>query len=724
MLLVLPTIALQSAAVELYRGAPLATPGYWAVEDAYLDRTEANEDHGGGLTLLGGDGRTILIRFGDLRRIVGPSRRIKSASLVLSPAGGDVPKLKGVTAVDLPWGEGPVSSLTRIINNLETRATDIKPKTGPSRGAATWGERRAGIAGWATPGTPGGKAVEGAAGVASERSFEITGLGPMVQGWLDRPWSNHGMALAFTGNVEFFSSQSPSGRPKLVLTTEAVAQIDVVRPDLAVTSIVKTDGKWVAHIRNVGSDAAPAAHATWWADGKPLPDITLDKLASNAETTLTFPASEPSADPQVPTIGLALSPAAGDASTANDRLDVFVGGKPVTLRLTGQLDPQDVVQFWNETAAPQSRFSFAPEGAKTRVRLASAVSAEDGASNMTDAIRQIGQQLGLPLVAPTPPVGRRSSEDLFPGLMGYGDTRFEGTVPGKLSLPYEPYPDPATDTALLEPTGLLAASDVGRLNDPNAPFPMPRATLLRVVDFVGRSLAGLEVTVEQPGAPAVKMTTSPNGTLVLPSRGPDGPFGALAPNLTNGQITLRATQHGVTETGFVKAWRLSDAFRRSGSPAVLMDVHLNLPMLALEDGSDLAKDRIVTDSAGTEAAKLAAVTDGDDATAATLPEKAGGWVEIDLGRDRTLGEISLKPGDGPFWNRYDILVYATGQRPEDALPWASESNSGWACRNRSDAGWIPYRAPVQRIRYVRIVSKSGGPASLAGFRVVPVKIQQ
>jgi len=154
-----------------------------------------------------------------------------------------------------------------------------------------------------------------------------------------------------------------------------------------------------------------------------------------------------------------------------------------------------------------------------------------------------------------------------------------------------------------------------------------------------------------------------------------------------------------------------------------MDVHLNLPMLALETGSDLSKDRIVTDSSGTDAAKLAAVTDGDDATAAALPEKVGGWVEIDLGRDRTLGEVALKPGDGPFWTRYDILVYATGQRPEDALPWSTEANSAWARRNRSDGGWISYRSPVQRIRYVRIVSKSGGPASLAGFRVVPVKIQ-
>jgi hypothetical protein len=307
--------------------------------------------------------------------------------------------------------------------------------------------------------------------------------------------------------------------------------------------------------------------------------------------------------------------------------------------------------------------------------------------------------------------------------MGYGDTRFEGTIPGKLALPYEPYPDPPTETALLEPTDLLSASDVGRLNSPSDPFPMPRATLIRLTDLVGRSLAGLEVTLEQPGVPAVKMTTSSGGTLILPSRGPDGPFGGLKPDLSNGVITLRATQHGITETAFVKAWRLSDAFRRSGSPAVLMDVRMNLPMLPLESETDLAKDKIVTDSLGSEPAKLAAITDGDDATAATLPEKPGSWVEIDLGRDRTLGEIALRPVDGPFWDRFDIQVYSTGQRPEDALAWASEPSSGWARRNRSEGGWISYRSPVQRIRFVRIVNRSGGPGSLAGFRVVPIKLQ-
>lgn len=714
MLFVLSAVAAQTTTVELYRGAPLADPGYWAVEDAYLDKAEPNEDHGGGYTLLGGDGRTVLIRFGDLARAVGPNRRIVSAALVLTPSGGEVPRLKGVTAVDSPWGEGPAATITRILTNLEA-TPEKRPKKTAARGAATWNDRRAGLAPWQTPGTPHGTSVE-ATGSPKERTFEIGGLGPTVQGWLNRPWTDHGLALSFAGDVEFFSSQSPSGRPRLVLVTEPVPIIDVARPDVAVVAIVQDGGKWVARLRNLGAAPAPAARVTWWTDGKPGPEVALEKgLAANEETTVPYAGPEPARDPQVPTLALSIA-VAGDAVPANDRLDVFAGAKPVTLRLRPGLDPQAVIGLWNETVAPQSRFSFAPEGAKVRVRLEKAEPAEDGAATMADALRQIGTQLGLPR-----PGGGES--DLFPGLMGYGDTRFEGSIPGKLPLAYEPYVDQATETALLEPTGLLAATDVGRLNDAGAALPMPKVVLLRILDLVGRPLPGLELTIEQPGGTTVKATTGPGGSVSLPSRGPDGPFGTLKPDLSNGVLTVRATQHGIAQRAVVKAWRVSDAFRRSALPVIVVDVRMDLPALPLESETDLARDRIVTDSLGSDPAKLLPMVDGDDATAVALPDKPGAWVEIDLGRDRTLGEIALRPGDAGLWKRYEIRVYATGQRPEDALIWAAELDSDWTRRNRAEGGWLTYRAPVQRIRFIRVISRSGGKGSLAGVRAVPIKLQ-
>ena len=299
--------------------------------------------------------------------------------------------------------------------------------------------------------------------------------------------------------------------------------------------------------------------------------------------------------------------------------------------------------------------------------------------------------------------------------MGYGDTRFEGTVPGKLSIPYDPYPDPATETALLEPTGLLSASDVGRLNDPGSPLPLPRVVVLRVTDLVGRPLPGLRVAVQQPGAGGTLLVTGPTGTLLLPS----ATLSSFKSDLSNGTLALSAVQGGATAAGVFKAWRVSDAFRRAGSPATIVDVRLDLPTLPLESETDLARGKPATDSAG---ATQAAFTDGDDATAAALPAAPASWVEIDLGKDRTIGEIALRPGP-EFWNRYEIRVYATGGRREDAALWATELNAPWTRANRAADGWITYRSPVQRIRYVRVVSKDGGSASLAGLRVIPVRLQ-
>ena len=314
---------------------------------------------------------------------------------------------------------------------------------------------------------------------------------------------------------------------------------------------------------------------------------------------------------------------------------------------------------------------------------------------MPDALVLIGAQLGLPV--------RPSGGDLYPGLMGYGDTRFDGTVPGKLPLPYEPYADPATETALLEPTGLLSATDVGRLNDGNDRLPLPKVVLLQVSDLVGRPLPGLELTLEGPGFGPQRLKTGNSGSVLLPALD-------FKPDLSNGTLTVRATQSGVTGTGTVKAWRLSDAFRRSMSPVVVTEVRLNVPMLPLETGTDLAGGRATTDSEGKPYA-----------LGGPLPTAPGAWVEVDLGRDRTIGEIALRTGEA-FWKRYEIRVYATGTKPADAGLWAPELDSDWARRNRSEDGWLPYRAPTVRVRFIRIVSKSGGAASLAGLRVVPVKV--
>ena len=681
----------QAATLELTRGAPIGTPGYWAVEDTYLDKAEAGQDHGGGYTLLGGDGRTVLLRFGDLSRAVGRGMRVVSASLVLTPSGGDVPKLDGVTAVDAPWGEGPMTTLTRILANVE--AGPSKAKTGAAKGAATWSERRAGIAPWPAPGKPGGTTVA-TTSTPQGREFRIDGLGPTVQGWLDKPWTNDGLALAFEGDVEFFGSQSPSGRPRLLLRIEPMIATLETKPDLAVTRIAKEDGKWAATVRNVGSAPAPATKGEWATEGKAGTPIAVPALAPGAEARLPYEGGEPKEDLQVPNLGFAVDHVAKDPNPANDRLDVFTTGKAVRLKVAPGVDPQAVVHYWNETVAPQSRFSFAPSGVKDRIRLESSGEASDGAADLLAGLRQIGLQLGLP-----DPDG---GGDLYPGLMGYGDTRFEGSLPGRLALPYEPYPNPATDNALLEPTGLLSATDVGRLNDGSDRLPLPKVVLLSAVDLVGRPLPGLELTVEGGGLGKQKLTTGATGSVLLPPP-------SFKNDLSNGTITVRAGRFGVAAKDEVKAWRLSDSVRR-GNTVVVAEVRLNLPTQPLEKETNLAEGKPLVDSAGKPYAY-----------GSPLPAKAGEWVEIDLGRDRTIGEIGLQPGK-TFPERVEIRVYGTGGKPEEATLWASDRATDWTLRNRGEDGRLVYRGPAQRIRYIRILSASGGAGSLAGVEVTPVAI--
>ena len=76
------------------------------------------------------------------------------------------------------------------------------------------------------------------------------------------------------------------------------------------------------------------------------------------------------------------------------------------------------------------------------------------------------------------------------------------------------------------------------------------------------------------------------------------------------------------------------------------------------------------------------------------------------------------------------MVYGTGQRASDATPWAHEIDWPWTMGNRSDPGKTPnssmvaYRGASQRIRYVRIINRSGGGGSLADIRIVAAKAAQ
>ena len=101
--------------VSFCRGAPLygltSVPTYQDVEDTVLDRNTPDASHGGDYTLAGGDGHTILIRFGSLATASSPGATVLDATLILTPSSSDKTTLGSIGAVRSAWGEGPFKTL-------------------------------------------------------------------------------------------------------------------------------------------------------------------------------------------------------------------------------------------------------------------------------------------------------------------------------------------------------------------------------------------------------------------------------------------------------------------------------------------------------------------------------------------------------------------------------------------------------------------------------------
>lgn len=435
--LLLPLLLTQSRTVVLERGTTLAGPSgaglrYWSVDDTYLASLKPDDNYGGTSTLKGGPGRRVLVRFGELPRALGAHAQVKSAKLVLTQfAQGDL-RAPTVWRLNAPWGEGPSLSLGA--------GSTVNPEW-----AATWRNRRGGSnpIGWQLPGALGGgeqtRIAEARATIA-QGVLTIEGLGPTVQAMLDREADNHGLALDFEANVDFFSSEAPSDRPRLVVEVEPKS----VRkgPDLSVVMIERTpeypryedkdsfttkefrgakvpvqdrvanrDAKhepsadetvtYTARVRNVGDAPAQGFVARWIRRETPQAGVQFDRpLAPGEETTLTIqePWGARPSDPRTRPLGLRIEPTGEDANPGNDVLSICEDALSVGIvvdaaflktfetepNLSGSSAFVDWLQVqmhaWNEVLCAKSRFSSALDGALSRVRLQSVKVVADGAA--------------------------------------------------------------------------------------------------------------------------------------------------------------------------------------------------------------------------------------------------------------------------------------------------------------------------------------------------------
>lgn len=844
LLAALPTQGAQT--IELSRGATVPTEvgpyRYWAVSDATLVQESADANFGGDLTLKGGPGRTVLIRFDDLNRAVGPKRRVTDARLVFTKSLNFDPMLRLVTELRNPWGEGPIR---RLLDPMQ-------PGSAP-RWTATWRHRRAGESplAWESPGANGaqdGITVAPAGIVANDaESVTIGGLGATVQKWLDQPFDNHGLALFFQNPVEFESSEAYQARPKLVITTEPIAP--KAGPDLAVVSIARTPGypryfptpsvreyrgqpvavpvepasdlmRWpadgeevtyTATFKNVGTETAQPFRASWVIGELPSTTFLVDQSLAPGETaTVSIRQSFKNQhnDHRTQPVAVRILPNGPEANRANDALEIQACGLSVgvavprsvadsiarSVNARGSRSVEDWVQsqidVFNNVFMAQSRFSFAPEGSLERVRVQWIRIIEDDEPTPVDAnadavvrvaavespfavdrtfLATMATAMRLPnlssMVVSAPGGGggtvtdfigalNRESTDRFPGLTGGGDTRYEGWIHSSFMLPVEPISEPMADLTPTEATNLLAATEVAAFNRNlgkrggfagDILYDLPTTVMIRARDYLGRSLPNLELTVFQSRngkidnvEPLATLITDQSGSAALASYSPNtegemptltghnlhsNPFGRLALDGSNGVLLIRGIANGITEWAWVKSWQITDLYTRGSIAVAIVDVRLNLPSAPLDTATDIAAGRLIADSAGSASNVIGGLLDPTSSTDVTLPSGPGAWVEVDLGRDRTIGEIRLVPGNGEMWREFDVMVYGTGETPDQARLWTKEKDWPWTVRNRRDGaapGYIAYRGAASRARFVRLVPRDAdGQAVLRGIRVFP-----
>ncbi len=804
--------------VELSHGALIqsadstAEPfGYWDSNDTYIDGSAPDQIFGGEPILAVGPSKTLLIRFGDLNRVLGSTRRIRKATLVLTMAGGDTPALKTVDKILVPWGSGPYFTIGALLKQAASHASDdpkpVNQKPVIPRLAATWRHRLSGEGGatWQQAGANGAQdseTIKEAHATVGDKEVAVTGLTAALQEMADHPNTNFGFGLQFQTACEFYSSRAAIGHPRLELELDSIPTAS--GPDLSVTSIQRItasganpkDGEdvtYTAHIKNVGTGNATGFKGQWYVNDRPTTEVDKpEAIASGVETVVSMhkPYRLDKTDHRTQYIEFRITPRGQDSVSGNNALKVYENAKTIDVQVPAELANnvplnlvgstavedwvQEQVRVFNDTYAAQSRFSFAPDGVKERISiqhiLIGDAKATDGAhadgvavvpaseklwlSSDNAFFRSIGLAIGIPdYTSMSFPAGNRvqlkfgdkvvarASTDLYPGVVGFGDTRNESALAGPISLVYEPYKPLTSGMLPILPSGLLSATDVALLNGNvehvAEPLTMPKTSLIKATDLVGHPLGNAQLDFFQSkdgvipdGPPTFSASTSSSqGTAILPTRGGFGPFGKLSPDGSNGTFLIRATANGATEWGWLKAWQLIDMASRGNTMAGVIEVRFDLPSAPLDSSVDLARDRIITDSTNILPAKIGTLVSGTADKEVTLGGKKGDWVEIDLGRDRTIGEISLLGGVGAFWPQFDIMVYGTGQNAADAAPWAHELNWNWTSSNRRDlVGTDPnivsvaYRSLSVRIRFIRIVNRSSFPGKLSGIKVIPIKI--
>lgn len=725
--LALSLLTPQTIETRLFKGGEPASgsvlgrlvPRYFDVSEAVLDADAPNAPTPLEFASAVGPRRPLLLRFGLLDAVVPWQGKVGGAVVRLSSADGSPIEIASIRRVVAPWKPAGPAVLTGRIRSAgvakgkETKGEDGKaPEPKETRTAATWRSAEAGRA-WGRPGALGetdSLPIEGATFMPDARGVTISGLGATVQNMADRPWENGGFLIEFKSPATIGSSLSPKGRPELDLTWSLDSAI--AGSDLAVTALAGNR----ATVTNLGSATSPPYRVRAVLDGRrgnwSAPQPT---LAPDAKAEIVLPDGDVNGSKGA---RLVVEVDGGGTDSRNDALLSVLGGPTVA-----GSEYATAVRIWN-AAAEASRYSFSPEGVPVRLTFVGGVAmgalppADSpallaGLSKLAGAPDVAGLSLDAEAMTPVPNAPKRGAEDRFPGISGGGDARGEAAIPIQIDLPETPDEDAFLRRLQPESTGGLSRYEAAALAG-GGEAPLPKVAVLRVTTPGARPLANttMRVYAGLDHAPKGEVKTDANGIVVLSGAVMDTPL-----------LAFVASANGETEVGFVKGARLRGAVAR-GNAAPVMELRLNLPTLPIARDTVLSSAKFVTDSLGSAPNKLGALLDENAGTTFSATYPAGGWIEVDLGRDRTVGEVAFLAAAMP--GEFEWRLRGTGEAEKSSGLWAREGDWAWTRRNRPDdvlgAKGVLYRGTAERGRYLRLVFPEGGAVRIGAIRVFAAQI--
>lgn len=722
------------------------------VFDTYIDPATPTTNYGREAALVLGNRRAILVDFPQLQWQRYNGKKLKSAKIILTFSRDISTTPVTVSSVSRRWIEG---------ENRVLRFDRVDP-TRTVWGQATWNHAIQGPGGykWNDGGAKGTADIAPIASATSELKLdklEITGITEAVQNQLNNPQSHFGFRIESERSVAFFSGDTGAERPRLELEWEETTPAG---SDLALMTVTQTDaeGNYLAIIKNVGSAPAPGATFEFAPTGEAAQTVdVIGPIEPGSTKSVRFnsrKAGDPS-DPRRVQLQTKLT-AVGDQHLGNNTLSLALSGRTIAFEATPEqlaaikeLSPageplllyQALVARLNNHIFPFSRSIQFPEGAYLRLNLALDPLAADyrvNLNNLTELSEVEILRTAVRSLTPLNGTFRTPPSDAAPWLNATNsnlswlpDTRDDGRRIPSLELPAPGFDTPGNPVPLPD-EGLISRAEVAYLQaslgkPANQPFTwsdFSSGLLARAFSAHGDTLLDTKISLFRPGYSTPILTgDSGKGGIIYFTNAEVKANPLFSKDAANSAWLLaRAERNGATATTWLPIWQVQEWFDRGNTGIASVELRFNLPTQALDFAQNLASERIITDAAGRFPAELSKLVDGNLDQGLTIAP--GQWIEIDLGRDRMVGQINLTT-IGDVSAPLHIFQYGTSQNISSAIRWVTLENLPFLSQlygsKVGEAVTTPIINRTAQMRYVRFINRGETPISISEVQIFPTK---